>query len=362
MDPPPGTAVERRVADAAHRMRQIRELRHRGWGGDKSGLCGDDLDGSDLDGSDLDGSDLGGVLARYEEYLFEAGLADGPGLLRRALEAVRGGLAPELEETVLILLPALTTRPDESEYVDALRESVGASCELGEPADAARWTTAPETLYRSVEEAQGDDKQDPGYRPGLAARVLRGKSPGSQDEGPSVRPIQAATPETEVSYVLRAIKEGDLIKERRLQFDEVEVAYVPSDPYLDLWVQAARRLRRQSDAGRLPVTFGGGIPPRQTHAGRVLLDYFMLVEEGPEAPILAQMLRNGTLRPPGEETRPQKAASIFSKIRPAPTREGYRGALKTLADDPYSLLEGATSSLPARSSTIFPGPQPPQQG
>jgi len=318
MNLPAGTSVERRVADMTYRMRQIRELRHRGWAGDEG---------------TLEGTDLGGLLARYEERLREEGLADGSSLIRRAIEAVRGGLVPDLRGTVLVLLPALTTRPDESEYVDALRENAGPSYRLGEAADGALWSRAPKNLYQSGEGSPEEKDLRTSYRPGLAARVLRGESPDGQEESPSITPMQAATPETEVSYVLRAIRKEDL------QFDEVEVAYVPSDPYLDLWVQEARRLRRQSEAGRLPVTFGGGIPPRQTRAGRALLDYFMLVEEGPEASVFVQMLRNGTLRPPGEETGPQRAASIFSQIRPAPTRDGYKDALTALADDPYSPLD-----------------------
>ncbi|WP_259089739.1 PD-(D/E)XK nuclease family protein [Salinibacter ruber] len=312
---PNETSVERRVADVTHRMRQIRELRHRDWTEDES--------------------DLGDVFARYEDRLWEDGLADGPGLIRRATEALRGGMAPGLEETVLILLPALTTYPDEAGYVDALREAAGKSYSLGEPADAAIWATAPKKLYRSGEEASREEDQDSGFQPGPAARVLRGEPPVGRESDSSVTPVQAATPETEVRYVLRTIKERDH------HLDEVEVAYVSSDPYLDLWIQAARRIGRQSKDDRLPVTFGGGIPPRQTRAGRTLLDYFMLVEEGPDSPVLAEMLRNATLRPPGKETDPRRAASIFSNIRPAPTRDGYGDALAALADDPYSPLEEA---------------------
>lgn len=300
-----GSTIERQVANATHRLSQIQELRHRQW----------------ASGS----TQLGALFDRYDNFLKDQGLLDGPALLRQATEAVQQEVAPEIAEAVLVLLPSLTTYSDEEQFVDALCETAYDSYRLGDSAGTSRLAAAPSTLYRHQEE-----KSVLPYRTGHAARALREDSlPTSPAE---VMPIQAATPEVEVESALREIKK------RGTPLDEVEIAYVSEDPYLDLWCRKARGLQRQVDSDSSPITFGGGLPPRQTRTGRALLAYFQLVEDGPETSRLVRMLRSGTLRLPEGHLSADEVADVFSQIRPEPNRQAYAEALESYAEDSYSSL------------------------
>ena len=298
--------IERRVANARHRLRQIQELRHRQWGSDDS--------------------QLGNIYDYYDRFLKDEKLLDGPALLRRATESIQQGKTPGIEEAVLILFPSLTTYFDEEQFVDALCETASDSYQLGDSAGTSKVAEPPDAIYRQ----QRDDNFLPDYRVGHAAAALQNDSPPSSSA--EVTPIQAATPEVEEETTLREIKK------RGVSLDEVEVAYVSEDPYLDLWARKTRSLQRQVESDEPPITFGGGLPPRQTRTGRALSAYFQLVEEGPETPRLVRMLRSGTLLPPGEHLSAGKVADIFSQIRPEPTRQGYAEALDSHAKDSYSSL------------------------
>lgn len=298
--------IERRVANARHRLRQIQELRHRQWGSDDS--------------------QLGTIYDYYDRFLTEEKLLDGPALLRRATESIQQGETPEIEEAVLILFPSLTTYFDEEQFVDVLCETASDSYQLGDSAGTSQVAETPDTIYR----LQTEDNGLPDYRVGDAAATLQtDSSPANSAE---VTPIRAATPEVEVESTLREIKK------RGVSLDEVEVAYVSEDPYIDLWARKTRGLREQVDSDDSPITFGGGLPPRQTRTGRALSAYFRLVEEGPETPRLVRMLRSGTLRPPGKHLTAGKAADVLSQIRPEPTRDGFAEALESHAKDSYSSL------------------------
>ncbi|MCS3635897.1 hypothetical protein GGP57_003242 [Salinibacter ruber] len=298
--------IERRVANARHRLRQIQELRHRQWKDDNS--------------------QLGSIFDYYDRFLEEEKLLDGPALLRRATRAVHEEETPEIEEAVFILFPSLTTYFDEEQFVDVLCETASDSYQLGNPAGASRVAEPPDAIYRQ----QREDNLLPDYHIGHAAAALQDDYPPANSA--EVTPIQAATPEVEVESTLREIKK------RGFSLDEVEVAYVSEDPYLDLWARKTRGLREQVDSDDSPVTFGGGLPPRQTRTGRALSAYFRLVEEGPETTRLVRMLRSGTLQPPGEHLTAGKAADVLSQIRPEPTRKGYAEALEAHAEDQYSSL------------------------
>ena len=104
-----------------------------------------------------------------------------------------------------------------------------------------------------------------------------------EGKGGSTSFCRAVGPQGEVKTVLRRILN------RGTPFDQVEVAYTASDPYLPLLVDEAER------AG-LPVTTGTGLPMHTTRPGQLLIGICQWVEDGYPARQLVDLLRSGLLR------------------------------------------------------------------
>lgn len=184
------------------------------------------------------------ILAAYEAALAAKRLEDAPGLLRRAVAAVRAGRG-ELPEGQLFLLDGHSPRGVEGDFIRLLME-VGGARVVAADSDADSAEDAPT---------------------------------------PGARLFAAATPADELREVLRRVVA------RGIPWDQVEIIATDPITYGAALDGLARRLE-------IPITYAAGLDTRRTRIGRAVVGYFRWLAEGLPADLLREFLEAGDLAPP----------------------------------------------------------------
>jgi RecB family exonuclease len=236
----------------------------------------------------------------YHEVLAEKKLYDDAQVFRWAAEAVVDDPAL-VEDTVVAVCDGVDLPARSFAFVQALRDACDTFYRLGgaSPEDAPPQTAA----------ARFGDRRPP-------------VSPNT-DAGPDSgwRFRRAVGHRAEVRAALRDLLAADV------PFDDVELAFTESAPYLSLLADQAEQIG-------VPVTIGPGRPASMTRTGQALRAFFDWITDGFEAEGLVRMLRSGLLRldrlqasEEGEPMAAHEVATILAAHRYEPGRTGYSRTL-----------------------------------
>lgn len=254
----------------------------------------------------------------YHELLAEKELYDDAQLFRWATEAVQDRPAL-VEHTIVAVCDGVDLPARPFAFVEALREASSAFYRLGD-------TNAEEAPPQSA-----------------AGRFAEAAPPSSPSSAPPTAGTwafrRAVGHRAEVQAALRDILAADV------PFDEVELAFTESSPYLSL-------IADQADRIGVPVTIGPGRPASMTRTGQALRGVLDWIAEGFDAEGLVRLLRSGLLRLDrvqadweGPSLAAHDVATILASHRYEPGRTGYADTLSAaqqrLADDIADLEEGA---------------------
>ena len=253
----------------------------------------------------------------YHDLLAEKNLYDDAQLFRWAAEEVQDRPAL-VENTVVAVCDGVELPGRPFAFVQALR-------------------TASSAFYRIGNRAGGEAP------PQVAAGRFGGQRPplSNSSEAPTEENWtfrRAVGHRAEVQSALRDILEADV------PFDEVELAFTESRPYLSL-------IADQADRVGVPVTIGPGRPASMTRTGQALRSFLDWISEGFDAEGLVRMLRGGLIRLDrmqsdweGPSVAAHEVATILASHRYEPGRAGYADTLsavqKRLEEDLVDLPDG----------------------
>ena len=219
---------------------------------------------------------LHSVYSRYIEKLKEEDLWDETTVFRKAAQFVAANDARTWP--FLAICSELELSAASLEFVDALLNagSLGYLFTTQNDASAPR-TIAGNRMRSMVEEGR--------ITPVAPDGSFDSDTPTDSVEAEEtfVHVQEAVGPVREVRSVLRSILSC------KTAFEDVEIAYTTSTPYLSLLVDEAER------AG-IPTTCGTGLPVSCTLPGQLLIRLCRWIEEGYPAAELVHMLRGGLLR------------------------------------------------------------------
>lgn len=247
---------------------------------------------------------LAAALDAYAAALARAGREDEPGILARAVEALRSGHA-SLPDARIHLLPGLPLRGVAGRLVRLLAERGATVLET----DPVTGTAPPRGMVWAAGPPAGPLSVPPLHPP-------------VPDAPPAVDAFAAATPGDAVREVLRrAMAEGG-------GWDRVEIVAMDPEAYGDALHAVHRRLEAVDGAG-VPATFAEGVGVRRTRAGRALDAYLRWTDEGCPAERLRELLDGGDVAPPGRWGRiPGHAlARALRRLRMGRGRERYLPAI-----------------------------------
>ena len=296
----PGTADERTLSSASQQM-LVGEILDGASGLDARPSAGQGVadlcqtlttlrlagvDPRDLDAASGTAGDLlRTVYSRYVDALDERDLWDEATVFQRAAR-----LATTRENdtcTVLGICSEVDMHAASLEFVDALLDAGSTGYLFKTKHDlAAPPTVAGNLLRRAASEGRITAVETNGSIDGSAPIEPRKPEAASVRVREAVGPVrvrEAVGPVREVRSVLRAILSG------APRFEDVEVAYTTSTPYLPLLVDEAER------AG-IPATCATGLPVASTLPGQLLIRICRWIEDDYPAGDLVKMLRSGLLR------------------------------------------------------------------
>jgi len=244
---------------------------------------------------------------RYCDHLNANDLYDDADLFRWAETRLRESDTGVCSDTVVGISDGIELSELEATFIEAVLETCRAFYRIGraEPDGAPPQTVGPR--FESVGVPTFSDETEPPAADWTFRRVV-GRN-------------------TEVETVLRDILDADV------SFDEVEIAYTESTPYL-------ARLADVADEVGVPMTVGPGRPSRRTAPGQALHGFLGWVAQGFDAERLIHMLRAGHVRlgagQAAEEAPPvdaHEAASLLAARRYEPGRDGYRKAFDVALEE-----------------------------
>jgi CRISPR/Cas system-associated exonuclease Cas4 (RecB family) len=223
-------------------------------------------------------SALAAALEAYADALARAGREDDPGILARAVAALRSGRA-SLPDASIHLLPGLPLRGAAGDLVRLLLERGAIALE----SDPVSGLDPPAGMLWAA------------GAPASPLSVLPPDPPGPADPSP-VDAFSAATPADELREALRrALADGG-------GWDRVEIVAMDPDAYGDALDSLDARLEAAEGAG-VPATFADGLGVGRTRAGRALAAYLRWAGEGCPAEILRRLLDVGDVAAPGRWRR-----------------------------------------------------------
>jgi ATP-dependent helicase/nuclease subunit B len=279
---------------------------------------------------------LAAALHAYAAELGRAARDDEPGILARAVDALRAGRAP-LPGARIHLLPGLPLRGVAGRLVRLLLERGATVLE----SDPVRGIDPPAGMLW----AAGAPASPLSFLP---------LDPPNPLAPPAIDLFAAAAPGDEVREVLRrALAEGG-------GWDRVEVVAMDPEAYGDALDSAHRRLEAVDGVG-VPATFSEGLGVGRTRAGRALDAYFRWIGEGWPAERLRGLLDAGDVAPPRRWRRiPNHAlARALRRLRIGWGRDRYLpgidAARRALEYAPEELIVAAGVPAAAEGSATCRG-------
>ncbi|MEE8146816.1 MAG: hypothetical protein V3T24_04370, partial [Longimicrobiales bacterium] len=243
---------------------------------------------------------LEAMILEYEGLLAERGSADTADVLRRSAQRVQENLEI-LADTVVALVPGLSTRGLAGELIAALREAGGHVLQT----DGVKGLALPaDYLWDS---ATG----------GPLSGLLSGKPAKRALARDRLHLFSAASVPDELTEVLR------LAMARGLSWDAVEI--VTPDP-----VAYGTALHAISRRLGVPVSFGVGLPVERTRPGRAIHTYLRWIENGYPSELLRGLFESGDLLAPSRHggVSPAALGRRLRRLRVGWGRQRYVPAIE----------------------------------
>ncbi len=260
-----------------------------------------DMDESTITGVSSRRSFLAQVLTSYETILAERELADSAEVFRRAI-AVLGRAATEVDDTLVLLVPGLSSRGLGGRFVQILQERGGTVLATDPVVGLAVpnglvWKAAPSSDRFSFLHA--------------AQRAPAG------GELPDVEIFSAAGVRDELREVLRRTMASGR------GWDDIEIVTPDANTYGAVLDALSHQLG-------VPCSFGVGLAIGRTRPGRAMDAYLRWIENGFPVEILRGLLEAGDLAPPAEYTDvpPALLSRLLRRLRVGWGRSRYIPAVQ----------------------------------